>query len=46
MTDTVGILGVAMRHGRRLIERKENTDPPKFFKDFLRNSVFVKGGQV
>jgi len=46
MTDTVGIVGVAMRYGRRFVERKANTDPPNFFTDLLLNSVFVKGGQV
>jgi GT2 family glycosyltransferase len=29
---------------RRVIQRKPDNDPPKFFGDFLRNSVLFRGG--
>lgn len=46
LADTVGILGVSVRRLRRFVQPQKYNDPPKIWADFLRNSIFVKGGQV
>lgn len=45
LADTAWIVGFSLWRGRRRIQRKPDTDPPKYLSDFLINSVFVKGGQ-
>ncbi|NET58053.1 MAG: glycosyltransferase family 2 protein [Symploca sp. SIO2E6] len=44
LADTVWILGFASWRLRRVIQRKPDTDPPQLLSDFIRNSVFFKGG--
>jgi len=46
LADTVGILGVSVRRLRLFVQPQKDNDPPKIWADFLRNSIFVKGGQV
>ena len=43
LADAVWIFGFVLWRARRVIQRKPDTDPPKLLKDFLRNSVFLKG---
>ena len=43
LADAVWIFGFVIWRVRRVIQRKPDTDPPKFLNDFLRNSVFLKG---
>jgi len=38
--------GFALWRLRRLIQRKPDSDPPQALSDFLRNSVFLRGGGV
>lgn len=41
--DMAWILGYLSWRIRKVIQGKENIDPPNFFKDFVRNCVFVSG---
>ncbi len=41
--DAMHILGYSIWRMRRFVQRKPDFDPPYFLRDFLRNSVFVKG---
>lgn len=44
--DAAWITGFTLWRWRRALQRKPDTDPPKFWSDFLSNSVFVRGGQI
>ncbi|NER29711.1 MAG: glycosyltransferase family 2 protein [Symploca sp. SIO1C4] len=44
LADAAWILGFVLLKWRWGIQNKSDTDPPKLFNDFLRNSVFFKGG--
>lgn len=46
LADTAWIFGFVLWRWRRVIQRKQDSDPPKLLTDFLFNSVFLKGGQV
>jgi GT2 family glycosyltransferase len=46
LTDAIWMVGFTLWRWRRLVQRKPDLDPPKFWSDFLLNSVFLKGGQV
>lgn len=43
LADAAFIFGYALWRVRRFIQRKPDMDPPYFFTDFIRNSVFVSG---
>jgi len=42
--DILWASGFTLWRLRRVIQRKPDTDPPQLLGDFLRNSVFLKGG--
>jgi N-acetylglucosaminyl-diphospho-decaprenol L-rhamnosyltransferase len=44
IADTVWFLGFASWRGRRLIQRKPDTDPPSLLQDFVRNSAVLNSG--
>jgi N-acetylglucosaminyl-diphospho-decaprenol L-rhamnosyltransferase len=44
LTDLIWMDAFLLASIRRIIERKPNTNPPHFFKDFFKNSVLIKGG--
>ena len=44
LADAAFAIGFALWRVRRFIQRKQDNDPPKLLVDFLRHSVFVKGG--
>jgi len=41
--DLAAIAGTALGCVRRVLSRRENPDPPCFFRDLIRLSVFIKG---
>ena len=43
MVDLAALVGLSLWKIRRVIERKPEFNPPHFFKDMLKNSVFLKG---
>lgn len=43
LADALWIFGFSLWRLRRVIQRKPDSDPPKFLGDFIRNSVFLKG---
>jgi N-acetylglucosaminyl-diphospho-decaprenol L-rhamnosyltransferase len=43
LADLAWTVGFVLWRLRRVVQRKPDTDPPKFLEDFLRNSVFLKG---
>ena len=43
LADATWILGFTLWQIRRMIQRKPYTEPPFFLRDFIRNSVFLKG---
>ncbi|HTL28834.1 MAG TPA: glycosyltransferase family 2 protein [Tepidisphaeraceae bacterium] len=44
LADLAFAVGFALWRVRRFIQRKQDTDPPKMLSDFIRNSVFLRGG--
>lgn len=46
LADVAWFSGFALWRCRRVIQRKQDLDPPKLLSDFLLNSVFFKGGQA
>jgi GT2 family glycosyltransferase len=46
LADIAFAFGFALWRLRRVIQRKEDPDPPKMLTDFIRNSVFVRGAAV
>lgn len=46
LADAAWASGFALWRVRRLIQGKPDCDPPKLLGDFLRNSIFLKGGQI
>lgn len=46
LADAARLFGFTLWRWRRFIQRKPDTDHPKFWSDFLLNSVFVRGGQL
>jgi GT2 family glycosyltransferase len=44
IADTVWFLGFVSWRGRRLIQRKPDTDPPCLLQDFVRNSAVLNRG--
>jgi GT2 family glycosyltransferase len=44
LADATWIVGFSLWRVRRVIQRKPDQDPPKMLEDFIRNSVFLKGG--
>lgn len=44
LADIFWASGFTLWRLRRVIQRKPDTDPPQLLGDFLRNSVFLKGG--
>ena len=46
LTDATWVFGFVLWRWRRVIQRKQDKDPPKLLGDFILNSVFLKGGQV
>lgn len=44
VADAAWASGFALWRLRRIIQRKPDPDPPNYLGDFLRNSVFLKGG--
>lgn len=46
LTDAVWLTAFTLWRGRRWLQHKPDTDPPKLWSDFILNSVFFKGGQV
>ncbi|EMI16783.1 glycosyl transferase, group 2 family protein [Rhodopirellula maiorica SM1] len=43
MADAAWLIGRAIWIARAIVQRKPATDPPKLWRDFLLNSVFVRG---
>lgn len=43
LVDTVWSASYALGQGYAWLRRKPNLDPPRFFRDYLANSVFVRG---
>lgn len=43
IVDTVWFLGFVLWRGRRLVQRKPDTDPPYLLQDFVRNSAIFRG---
>ncbi len=41
--DAVFLIGYATFRVRQILQRKVDKDPPRFWRDFLRNSTFVRG---
>ena len=46
LADLAFLIGYTTFRIRSVIQRKENEEPPHFWRDFLRNSTFVKGFEV
>ena len=46
LADAAFLFGYTTFRVRRVIQRKGNDGPPHFWRDFLRNSTFVKGFEV
>lgn len=46
LADASWASGFALWRLRRLVQGKPDSDPPKILSDFLRNSVFIRGGEV
>lgn len=44
IADFIWMVAFLLWRGRRLIQRKPDTDPPQMLKDFLRNSAIFKAG--
>jgi N-acetylglucosaminyl-diphospho-decaprenol L-rhamnosyltransferase len=44
--DAAWLVGFTCWRWRRILQHKPDVDPPKFWSDFLFNSVFVRGGQI
>jgi GT2 family glycosyltransferase len=44
--DIAFAIGFACWRVRRLLQRKEDKDPPKMLGDFVRNSIFVRGASL
>ena len=45
IADAAWVFGFVLWRWRRVIQRKQDLDPPKLLSDFLLNSVFLKGSQ-
>ncbi len=45
-TDVVWIVSYALWRLRRVLQQKEDLDPPQLLGDFIRNSIFVKGSKL
>jgi GT2 family glycosyltransferase len=46
LTDVSWASGFAAWRVRRVLQGKPDSDPPKFLRDFVLNSVFFKGGKI
>ncbi|MGG6294361.1 glycosyltransferase family 2 protein [Leptolyngbya sp. AN02str] len=46
LADTVWAVGFALWRVRRLIQQKPDSDPPQLLNDFIRNSIFFRGGVI
>jgi N-acetylglucosaminyl-diphospho-decaprenol L-rhamnosyltransferase len=46
LTEIAWASGFALWRLRRIIQAKPDNDPPNFLKDFVLNSVLVKGGEI
>ena len=46
LADLAFLLGYTTFRARSVIQRKHNEEPPHFWRDFVRNSTFVKGFDV
>lgn len=46
LADIFWAIGFSSWRLRRVIQRKPDSDPPQLLGDFLRNSVFLKGGRL
>ena len=46
LTDGLAIAAFASWRLRRIIQRKEDTDPPQYLGDLIRNSAFVRGWKI
>ena len=46
LADAAWAFGFVLWRWRRVIQRKQDNDPPQLLTDFLLNSVFLKRGQV
>jgi GT2 family glycosyltransferase len=44
IADAVWLVSFSLWRCRRVIQRKPDQDPPQLLQDFIRNSVFFKGG--
>jgi GT2 family glycosyltransferase len=44
--DLAFAVGFALWRVRRLLQKKEDRDPPKLLGDFVRNSIFVRGATL
>jgi GT2 family glycosyltransferase len=44
--DSAFAIGFAIWRMRRLVQRKEDPDPPKMLGDFIRNSVILRGAAI
>jgi hypothetical protein len=44
VADAVWLVSFSLWRCRRAIQRKPDQDPPQLLQDFIRNSVFLKGG--
>lgn len=44
ITDLVWVLAFVLWRGRRMVQRKPDSDPPQMLHDFLLNSAIFKGG--
>ncbi len=42
--DSAWLAGYSLWRCRRLLQRKQDLDPPRFLWDFFRNSAFLRGG--
>lgn len=46
LTDSLAILAFSTWRLRRILQRKPDTDPPHFLRDFVLNSVFFRGRRL
>lgn len=46
LTDALAILAFSSWRLRRILQRKPDTDPPHFLRDFVRHSVFFRGRRL
>lgn len=46
LSDALWIFGYSLWAMQLKVRGKENMDPPHFFKDFVSNSIFCKGGRL